>query len=77
MIIDYWECYHHNQQDEDEDEIYDDVKSTLLMVKMKIMKISKTLQLVEVGVSLQSCLGTSPHTSLGEQHVVKQIETKL
>ena len=47
------------------------------MVKMKIMKISKTLQLVEVGVSLQSCLGTSPHTSLGEQHVVKQIETKL
>ena len=41
--------------------------------KMKIMKISKTLQLVEVGVSLQSCLGTSPHTSLGEQQVVKQI----
>ena len=40
------------------------------MVKMKIMKISKTLQLVEVGVSLQSCLGTSPHTSLGEQQVV-------
>ena len=26
LIIDYWECYHHNQQDEDEDEIYDDVK---------------------------------------------------
>ena len=31
-----------------------------------------TLQLVEVGVSLQSCLGTSPHTSLGEQHVVQK-----
>ena len=44
------------------------------MVKMKIMKISKTLQLVEVGVSLQSCLGTSPHTSLDSSMLLNKFK---